>query len=80
MRTDLTSFATEGIEQNALRDRVLETAEKHHWVERFPDGELCRDISGLIGRDAIECLVCKEYRDQVVNAFKDIRYKMIEGE
>lgn len=78
--SDLTTFATEGIEQNALVDRVLEEAERLHWIERFPDGELTRDTSYDMGRDSFECLVVRDARPQVINAFKEIRYVIIEGE
>lgn len=80
MEYDLTTFATEGMENDERADAVVSDCAARGWLQSFPTGFYKRDISIVIGRDAFEALVLHDRRAQVLDAFKAIHYTVLEGE
>ena len=74
---DLTTFFAEGVEDMPLL--VLDKALELGWLQKFPDGELKRDVSVVMGRDSFELLVSRAHRHEVLAGLESLRYLALEG-
>ena len=74
---DLTTFFAEGVEDMPLIK--LEEPLRLGWIARFPDGELMRTVSAVMGRDSFELLVSRAHRREVLAGLESLRYLTVEG-